>query len=399
MTQCSITDYTCIPQEELQAATKGKESLSIGVPCEDEHEETRTPLTPMAVSALADAGIHIKIQKGAGKCANYSDMEYSEAGAELCQNKKDVFDCDIVIKVSAFSLDEIDLMHQRQTVISYLGIAIRTKEYIQKLLSKKVIAIALEYIKSDKDFFPIIYSHSEIAGRSAVITAAEYLGRQRGGKGVLLGGVTGITPASVVIIGSGTAALFAARTADNFGAEVKVFDDSVYNLLRLTQKLGKEIFTSILQPQVLKKALASADAVIGAKSIKAMPYPVVTEDMIAGMKKGSVIVDLNIETGSCFETSRPTTFEKPTFTKCGIIHYCLPNITALVPRTATIAISNIMYPIFLEICRNGGVKDEIKHNYGLRNGIYTYMGILTNDYLGKKFKISSKDINLFTGAM
>ncbi|MCQ2974549.1 MAG: alanine dehydrogenase [Bacteroidales bacterium] len=392
-------NYSCIAQEEIKKVKNNNQQITIGMLCENENEETRVPLTPMAVDVLSQAGITVKVQRNAGKSANYSDIEYNEAGAIICDNKKSVFDSDIVIKTSAFSLSEIDLMKPKQIVISFLGIAIREKEYIQKIMDKKVIAIAMEYIKSNKEFFPIAYSHSEIVGRYAISIAEEYLGHQRNGKGILIGGITGISPTSVVIIGTGTAALVATKTADNLGAEVKVFDNSLYSLLRLEQKLGKEIFTSILHPQVLKKALKSADVVIGARDIKAPPYPVVTEEMISCMKKGSIIVDLNIETGSCFETSKPTTFENPTFEKNGVIHYCLPNIGALVPRTSSIAISNVMYPIFLEICRRGSISNEIRNNSGLRNGIYTYMGILTNNSLGKKFKINSKDINLFLGAM
>lgn len=398
MKYCTAKEFELIPQEETCANHQNKNGITIAMPKENPQKETRVPLTPMGVSVLTASGYKVIVESGAGQQANYSDLEYSEAGATITDNRQTIFGSQMVIKIAPCSQEEIGLMKKGGTILSFLEAAIQKKEYITALQHKKILAVALEYIKTEKDFYPVMYANSEIAGRNAIIVAAEYLGKQRGGKGVLLGGITGISPASVVIFGTGTAALYAARTAINLGAEVKIFDNSVYNLLCFTQKLNRDIFTSVMHPKVIQKALASADVVIGAKSIKAHPYPVITQEMVAKMKKGSVIVDLNVEIGSCFETSAPSGFDNPAFEKNGIIHYCLPNITALVPRTASIALSNVLYPLLLSI-RNSGLNQEIKYNPGLRNGIYTFNGILTNEYLGKKFNIPHKDINLFLNTL
>lgn len=398
MKYCTAKEFNYIPQEELCADRQEKNGLTIAIPKENPQKETRIALTPMGVSVLTAAGHKIILESGAGQQANYSDLEYSEAGATITDNRKTIFESPFIIKTSPCTLSEIEMMKTGGTILSFLDAAIQKKEYITALQHKKAIAIALEYIKTEGDFYPIMYANSEIAGRNAIMVAAEYLGKQHGGKGVLLGGITGISPVSVVILGTGTAALYAAKTAINLGAEVKIFDNSVYNLLNFTQKLNRDVFTSVMHPKVLQKAFASADVVIGAKSIKAHPYPVITEEMVAKMKKGSVIVDLNVETGSCFETSNPSDFSRPAYEKNGIIHYCLPNITALVPRTASIALSNVIYPLIISI-GNIGLNDEIKYNQGFRNGIYTFNGIVTNKYLCKKFNIPHKDINLFLNTL
>lgn len=382
---------------QMQADKKRNGRLIIGLAKEDFKKETCVALTPMGVSVLTAAGHRVIMESGAGRQAEYSDREYSEAGAEICADKEKVFKSEILLKVSPCTLDEIDLLTQGNTLISKLNSGVQTKEYIQKLIKAKVVAVACEYIKTENDFYPMMFSTSEIAGRNAVITAAQYLSKRFEGKGVLFGGITGISPTSIVILGTGTAAVYAANAALGLGAEVKVFDNSIYNLVRFTQKLGREIFTSVLQPAPLLKALQSADVVIGAKSVNSTPYPIVTEEYIMKMKKGSVIMDLNVETGSCFETSRPCTLERPSFEKNGITHFCLANPTATVPRTASIAHSNVIYPVIINIGCSGGVTAEAGYNPGFANGIYIYKGKLTNDFLGHKFNIPSRSINFFGG--
>ncbi|MCQ2252336.1 MAG: alanine dehydrogenase [Bacteroidales bacterium] len=395
MAKMCIPEFAVIPQEELQRITLGRRELSISILRSNPEVETRVPLTPMGVSVLAAGNHRIMIESGAGKAANYCDRHYTEAGGTLSASKEELMKSDIVIKTSPFTMDEVQLCRKGQTLISHLGIAHADKATIETILKKKATAIAMEYIQTEKDFYPITHIDSEIAGRNAILIGAGQLGKQSGGKGVLLGGITGISPASVVILGTGTAALYAAKAAEGLGAEVKIFDDTVYKLTSFTQKLGKDIFTSILQPQVLGKALASADVVIGAKRINSQPYPIITSELVSTMKKGSVIIDLNVETGSCFETSRPTTLQQPSFTKDGIIHYCLPNISALVPRTASIALSNVLYPLINEISENGGVNQTITFNPLLRTSVYCHTGLLTNQYLGKKLGLNAKSIDLY----
>ena len=390
-----VTEISLLPEEKLQQLVKGGRELTIAVLKNDPDTDTRVPLTPMGVSILAAGGHHVLIESGAGAQANYDDLEYAESGADVTESREKLFKADIILKTSPFTVEEASMTKKRQTLISYLGVAHASKEYIQTLLRRKVTAIAMEYIQTEKDFYPISHINSEIAGRNAIFIAAEQLGRQSGGKGVLLGGVTGISPSSVVIIGTGVAALHAAKAAEFLGAEVKVFDDSVYKLINFRQKLGRDIFASVLQPQVFNKALTTADVVIGAKHITSQPYPIVTAEMVAMMKKGSVIVDLNVETGSCFETSHPTTLQQPVFDVNGVIHYCLPNITSLVPRTASIALSNVIYPIINEIGNNGGINPTITFNRLLRTCVYCYNGMLTNQYLGKVMGKTVRDIDLY----
>ena len=389
-TKCAL-----IPREKAKEAFNEKKQLCISVLKEDIQKETRVALTPMGVSILTESGHKIIVEQGAGLGANYTDMEYLKSGATVTSDKEKIFSSDIILKVSPFTREDTSFVKHEQTLISHLSVARADKQAIENILKKKAVALALEYIKTEKDFYPVNFINSEIAGREAVFTGAEYLSRQTGGKGVLLGGITGISPASVVIIGTGTAALYAAKTALSVGAEVKVFDTSISKLSLFAQKLGHEVFTSVLLPQVLNKALASADLVIGAKCIKSPSYAFITQENIAMMKKGSVIVDLNIETGSCFETSKPMTLKNPSFECCGVIHYCLPDIAALVPRTASIALSNVLYPLINEIHNNGGIYQKINYDNLIRQSVYCYNGLLTNDYLGKKFNIKSKDIDLF----
>jgi len=235
---------------------------------------------------------------------------------------------------------------------------------------------------------------SQIAGVTSITIASEYLSNAHNGKGVLFGEVTGVTPAELVIIGTSTAAEYAARAALALGILVKVFDTSVYDLSKLEEKLGQRIFTSVFYPKVLRKALFSADAVIGAMSFNTTPKFKVSEDLVKQMKEGSVIIDLNASQGGCFETSRCTDFNNPTYVKHGVVHYCVPNSPSLVSRTASISLSNILIPILLAIGDSGGVDNYIKTSKGFRKGVYIYHGILTNTEVGNLFNIPAKDINL-----
>ncbi|MCQ2253496.1 MAG: alanine dehydrogenase [Bacteroidales bacterium] len=395
MPELSVPELTAIPLEKLQESVLGRHQLSISVIKSNTDTDLRVPLTPMGVQVLAAGNMKIMVESGAGRESSYTDRQYSEAGAVVSSSREELMKSDIIIKSSPISLEEAQMARKNQTLISPLGIAHASGEVVQTLMRKKVVALAMEYIQTEKDFYPITHINSEIGGRNAILIGASQLSKQSGGKGVLLGGITGISPASVVIIGTGTAALYAARAAECLGAEVKIFDDSVYKLLNFTQKLGRDIFTSVLQPQVLEKALSSADVVIGAKRINSHPYPIVTQEMVSLMKKGSVIIDLNVETGSCFETSRPTTIQNPTFKEHGVTHYCLPDITSLVPRTASIALSNVIYPLINEIAENSGINQTITFNPLLRSCVYCYSGLLTNNNLGKRLGIESKSIDLY----
>ncbi|NOY96657.1 MAG: alanine dehydrogenase [Chlorobi bacterium] len=383
-----------LPKEEMLEVKKKGQKIKIGIPSDLSKIEYRIPLTPQAVELLVSYNHEIFLETNAGKSANYTDKEYSEAGAVIVDKKEEVLQCDIILRISPFDSDEIDLLRGNQTIISHMQMQAHCHESIQKLMKKKVTSVAFEYMQDEQGFFPVVNQMSQISGIASITIASDYLSNSRKGKGVLFGDITGITPSELVIIGSGTAAEFAARAALGLGIMVKVFDSSVSELSRLEERLGQRIFTSVFYPRVLKKALVSADAVIGALPVSSTPKFKVSEEMVKTMKEGAVIIDLNISQGGCFETSECTDLNKPAFYKHGILHYCVPNIPSLVARTASISLSNILIPILLSIGDNGGVDNYIKNSYGFRKGVYIYHGILTNNDVGSYFNIPAKDIDL-----
>ncbi|NQU52854.1 MAG: alanine dehydrogenase [Bacteroidetes bacterium] len=390
----SIPKNMLLPQEEMIEVKKRGQKIKIGIPSDFLKVEYRVPLTPQAVDLLVSYGHEILIEKDAGKSASYFDKEYREAGAVIVDEKEEIFQCDIILCISPFDNEEIDMLRGNQVIISSMQIQAYCKETIHKMMKKKVTTIAFEYLENEDGFLPFVHQMSQIAGVTSITIASEYLSKSRNGKGVLFGEVTGVTPAELVIIGTSTAAEYAARAALGLGIFVKVFDTSVYELSKLEEKLGRRIFTSVFYPKVLRKALVSADVVIGAMSFNTTPKFKVSEELVKQMKEGSVIIDLNVSQGGCFETSECTNFKKPTFVKHGVVHYCVPNTPALVARTASISMSNILIPILLAIGENGGTDNYIKSSNGFRKGVYIYHGILTNPDIGRLFNIQAKDIDL-----
>jgi alanine dehydrogenase len=386
-----------MPQEETLEVGNKQKQLKIGIPSEDQQVESRVPLTPEAVEILTGHGHEVILEAGAGKAANYLDTDYSERGGIISENRREVFGgCDILLKISPPTLEEIGMMKERQTLLSSFQVFTHKDEkYIRNLMQKKVTAIAFEMIQDEHKCFPAVRSMSAIAGTTSMLIAAEYLSNMRGGKGVMLGGVTGITPTEVVILGAGTVAEYAVRAAMGLGSEVKVFDHSVHRLRRLQNAVGMMIPTSIFHPKVILKALRSADVLIGAiRRDESQQSYFITEEMIKQMKKGSVVIDISIDRGGCIETSELRTQIDPVFVKHGVIHYCVPNIPSRVARTASIAISNVFAPLIVGMGEQGGEGKHLKENIGLRHGVYIYNGILTNETLGRRLGIPSKDIDL-----
>jgi len=392
--RASVSKTMLMPQEEtLEIQSRGKK-MKIGIPSDYSKVEYRVPLTPQAVDLLTSYGHEIFIETKAGLHASYTDDDYRKAGAVIVEDKEEVFQCEIILRVAPFSTDEIELLRGNQTVISNMQIQAHCSESIQKLMQKKVTTIAFESIENEDGFMPVVHQMSQIAGATSITIASEYLSNAHKGKGVLFGEVTGITPAELVIIGTSTVAEYAARAALSLGILVKVFDTSVYDLSKLEEKLGRRIFTSVFYPKVLRKALVSADAVIGAMSFNTTPKFKVSEDLVKQMKEGSVIIDLNASQGGCFETSTCTNLNNPTYVKHRVVHYCVPNTPSIVSRTASISLSNILIPILLAIGDSGGVDNYIKTSKGFRKGVYIYHGILTNREVGNLFNLPSNDINL-----
>lgn len=384
-----------LPKEEMLEIARKKGSLYIGIPKETSFQERRVALVPEAVSLLVSNGHRVKIETGSGEGSNFSDREYSEAGAEICYSTEEVFACDIIFKVAPPSEEEVDMMKGNQTLISALQLSIQPKVILQKLIEKKITAIAWDYIRDEEGVFPVVRTMGEIAGTTSVLVAGELLSSFSDGKGIMLGGIAGVTPTEVVVIGAGTVGEYATRAALGLGAYVKVFDNSLSRLRRLQNDIGQRIYTSVMNPKVLAKSIMRADVVIGA--IRA-PYGrtpcIVTSEMVQQMKSGSVIVDVSIDQGGCFETSRVTNHKEPIFVEHEVIHYCVPNIASRVSRTASFALSNIFSPILIEMGEQGGCKELIKNDHGFRGGVYIYNGTLTSEVLGKVFDLKYKDIEL-----
>jgi alanine dehydrogenase len=372
--------------------------LSIGIPKEITFQENRVPLTPSAVQYFTSNGHQIKIETGAGRNANFSDSQYSEAGAELAYSPKEVYEADIVLKIDPPTLKEVELMRPGQLLVSALQINQLEESLLRRMMDKRINAIAYEFMEDDSGALPIIRAMSEIAGTASILIAAEYLNNTHIGKGELLGGFAGVPPTQVVVIGAGAVGEFATKAALGLGANVKVFDNKMYRLRRIQKSFGFHLYTSTIQPRVLASALESADVIIGALSGKgARSQVVVTEEMIMKMRANSVIIDVAIDRGGNFETSEVTTHEKPIFKKHDVIHYCVPNIASRVSRTASYALSNVFTPMLDEMASLGGFSDYLRLKPGIRKGSYLYKGSLTNKELADKFGIRWHDIDLMAG--
>lgn len=383
-----------LPQEEKLEIAKHKSELFIGIPKETSYQERRVCLTPDAVSSLVNHGHRVMVESGAGKNASFSDKDYSDAGAEVTHDTKKIFSCPIILKVEPPTLEEIEMMNSEAILISAIQLKTQKKEYFEAITKKKITSLAFEFIKDSDGSYPAVKSLSEIAGTASVLIAAELMINNNDGKGLLFGNITGVPPTEVVILGAGTVAEYAVRTALSLGANVKVFDNSITKLRRLQNTLNQRIFTSTIHDKALLKAIRRCDVAIGALRGKNRTPIVVTETMVEHMKKGAVIVDVSIDTGGCFETSEITTHENPTFIKSNVIHYCVPNIPSRYSKTASISISNIISPILIQIAEDGGIETAIRCNKGLKNGIYFYHGILTNKPIADWFNLEHRDINL-----
>jgi alanine dehydrogenase len=380
---------------ETIAVDRRHAKLTLGIPKECTLVENRVCVVPSSIRSLVGYGYEVIVESGAGINSNFNDLDYSETGAYVTQNKEEVFKADIIVKVIPPTLDELKLMSSDQTLISPLHLPLVQAEYLKFLSSKKVTAFAMEYMQSENGTFPIVRAMSEIAGMSIMYTAGELLKNDKGGRGILLGGVAGVPPTKVVVLGAGVVSEYAIKAALSFGASVRVFDNDITKLAKLQVAVGRQLHTSSYNPQYLAYQLTSADVVIGAIHSKHSRTPIiVTEEMVSKMKEGSVIIDVSIDQGGCFETSEVTTIDSPTFVKHGVIHYCVPNIPSLVSRTSSIAISNIVTPLLIKVFESNNIKHLIFEHSGIRNGCYAYKGHITNEYLAKKFEMKYVNLDL-----
>lgn len=386
-------------QEKLLEVKRSNKNLFIGIPKEVAMQENRVSLTPEAVALLANNGHEIWVESQAGLTAKFSDNEYSEAGAKIVYSAREVFEADIVLKVEPPTDEEIDFIKPGKTLISALQIGNQREEYFHKLNRKRITSIGFELIEDKVGGMPVVRAMSEIAGSTVMLIAAEYLSSVNNGKGIILGGITGVPPTKIVILGAGTVAEYAARAALGMGADVQIFDNHIYKLRRIKQALGTQLYTSTIDTVTLSNSLKVADVVIGAiRAEKGRNRCVVTEEMVMNMKPGSILIDVSIDQGGCVETSQLTTHRNPVFRKHDVIHYCVPNIPSRVARTATTAFSNIFTPILLQAADVGGIDEMIFSYKWFMNGVYTYKGFLSNAHVARKFNLKHKDLNLLMAA-
>lgn len=399
MSQSGFIDpslYSLLPQEEMLEIQNKQGQLFIGIPKETCLHEKRIGLTPEAVYRLTSEGHRVHIETGAAEGSRYVDKDYSEAGAQIEYRTEKVYEADILLKVEPPSEEEIALLKPKQILISALQLKMRNKEFFEALSKKGITALSYEGIQDEEGVIPIVRSMSEIAGSTSILIAAELLSNLKGGSGYLLGGVSGIPPTSVVILGAGTVGTFATRTAIGLGAQVVVFDVSLARLRRLQESVNVPIHTCLIEPNFLSTALSNCDVAIGAVRSSSGRTPcLVTDEMVRKMKDGAVIVDVSIDQGGTFETSEPTDHENPTIDRYGIVHYCVPNIPSRVSRTASASLSNVLGPLLVDIGANGGLEEVLRLKKGVRSGLYMYNGVLTSKVLGEYYGLSYSEADLF----
>jgi len=389
-----FTKEQLLPQEEMLEVARKKGKLFIGIPKETSYQEKRVCLTPDAVAALTAHGHRVLIETNAGIGASFTDNEYSEAGAEITNDTTKVFGCPIILKVEPPSIEELAHINPQTVLISALQLKTQSKNYFQELAKKRITALGFEFIRDADGAYPAVRALSEIAGTAAVLIASELMSSATHGSGLMMGNISGVPPAEVVIIGAGTVGEFAARSAIGLGANVKIFDNSITKLRCIQTNIGRPLYTSTIQPKNLLKALRRCDVVIGAVRGKNRSPIIVSETMVERMKSGSVIIDVSIDMGGCFETSEVTSHDHPTFEKHGVLHYCVPNIPSRYAKTSSLSISNIFTPYLLQIGDEGGIENAVRFDRGLKSGLYFYHGILTSRSIADWFDLSYRDINL-----
>lgn len=358
--------------------------MNIGVPRERRADENRVGLTPAGVELLAAAGHMSYVEDEAGVGAGFSNVDYEQAGARIVYSPQEVYGrADLLVKVARPTEEEVELVHEGSTLMGFLHLAVARRERVETLLERRVTAIAFETIQNDDGGLPVQTPLSKAAGLMAPQLAGALMQNNHGGKGILLGGVPGVPPAEVVIIGAGTFGTAAAHAFLGAGASVYVLDQDLSRLQYLDERcrVGGRLVTMVSHRFNIAKVIKFADVVVGAVLVPGARAPiVVTREMVRSMKPRSVILDISIDQGGCVETSRPTTHHDPTFIEEGIIHYCVPNLTSVVARTATHALNNAAWPFIREIAQDG-LEAALAKTSALKRGVATYNGRVVNPTL------------------
>ena len=389
------TSFSYETLEETLDIPPRSERMLIGIPRETAFQENRIALTPDAVGVLVSNGHEVMIEHDAGEGSHFKDKDYSEAGARIVHDKAAVYQCPILVKSAPVTEDDLSLLQFNQLIISPIHLSVMKSSILTKMMEKKITAISFENLKDDSGSYPIVRSMSEIAGSAVMLIAGQYLSSANHGKGVLLGGISGIAPTKVIILGAGIVGEYATRAALAMGASVKIFDNNIYRLKRMQNNIGQRLWTSVMEPRLLAKQLKTCEVAVGALSSASGRTPmVVTDEMVSNMRPGSVIIDVSVDRGGCFETSEITSHEKPVFTKYGVIHYGVPNIPSGFARTASQAISNVLMPLVLQAGYEGGFEKLLWRRAHLRYGLYLFNGALTNYHLSQRFQLKYTDLNL-----
>lgn len=387
-----------VVREFLLKVNKTHSSITIGIPKENTRFEKRLALTPEAVALLVDEGHKVILESGAGLSINYSDTYYAESGASIVDSKAEVFEASLILKMSPPTLQEVRLMRPRSTVFSFLQQPMLSSTILEAMSAKRINALAYDLIYDDTETSPFATAISEIEGASAVTLAAELMSNANGGKGILMGGVPGVSPTEVVIIGADIAATIAARAALGLGAMVKMFDNDVNKLRLMEHNLGRSLFTSTLQPNVMRNTFRSADVLIGAMEYINKPHrDRISEDLIRELKQGAIVIDLRLSQGGCFETTMEACLPgAPTlYQKHGVLHFCEMSISSRVARTSSIALSNIFSSLFMKMANSGGIIGLAQSDRGYSSGFYMFSGKMVNAYVANLFNLPVNDIGLF----
>ncbi len=357
--------------------------MFIGVPRESHRLEHRVGLTPYAVARLTRYDHTVVVESEAGARARFPDSEYEEAGAQIVYSAEEAYKrADIVCRVSVLSADELDLLKPGLTICGFQHLAVMPRDRIERLMELQTTLIGYEIIRDETGDLPILSAMSEMAGQMAVHTAAHYLKNESGGRGILLGNVPGVAPPTVLILGAGDVGYTAARQAIASGAHVILVDENLARLRAISREFSGQVVTAVAGMAQLERFTAIADVVIGAILIPGAHAPVlITEEMVKGMKPGSVILDISIDQGGCIETSRPTTIDDPVFILHDVVHYCVPNMTANIARTASRALANAVLPTIKDILRKG-LSAAVGEDPGLAAGVYVYEGQMVNEKVG-----------------
>lgn len=372
--------------------------MDFGVPLERHRNESRVGLAPRGVRILSDLGHRVFVETKAGEASRFPDAEYREAGAELVFRREEVFRrAEVIVAVTAPSAEEIALTTDDQVLMAFWHMAVAPKAIVAEMARRKLTAIGYEAIEEAGQHRPVLHSMSELAGQMTIHTAAHLLQSENGGRGILIGSAPGIPPAAILILGAGTVGRAAARAAVGTGARVIVLDKDVDKLHGVMHEFHGRVTTDTADRDTIARLVQIADVIIGAVLVPGghAPY-LVTKEMVASMKPGSVILDVSIDQGGCVETSRPTTLEDPTFVVHDVVHYCVGNMTASIPRTATKALT-YAHARYLEQMATRGVEGALRENVALRRGTTMYRGVVTDETTAAAFGVEHRSVSVLLG--